>query len=421
MAHRILIVDDDQIFNNLLTDVFRQAGYDVESAHAADEALTMLERHPYDLIVTDQRMPGKLGTEFVRDVVKRYPNLPVVMVSGYLENETIRELIKSGIQGVFIKPLNIFQLLKRCAQLLARNDARMQEAADGAGSTSGGGSIRSFPGHTARSTQFVRRLQEVSDFNTNLLIVGNPGTDFLTICEDLLAMGGESEELIAFDSASTNKATLMDRLQQASTRGIALVTLAITEPEKLDEEQASLIIRLARRQSPFESISLLTRFVFCLKQDLDSLYDEELIDESLYLFMGANEIKAPSLVEVRDDLPIMAQSILERERPGTWRIDADGASWLREQDWPQDAMQLTKVVQTAAFAVGEGIITAEDLEAAYEGRRPDNAGGPTDLRDYLRSARDEYIRAALMLCDSDPDRAATSLGAPRALVDQLAN
>lgn len=421
MAHRILIVDDDQIFNNLLTDVFRQAGYDVESAHAADEALTMLERHPYDLIVTDQRMPGKLGTEFVRDVVKGHPNLPVVMVSGYLENETIRELIKSGIQGVFIKPLNIFQLLKRCAQLLARNEARIQEAGGETGTTAAGGGIRSFPGHTPRSVQFIRRLHEVSDFNTNLLLTGNPGTDFQAICEDLLTMGGDSEELMLLDSAATNKTVLMDRLQEAATRGVAMVTLAITEPEKLDEEQAALVIRLARRQSPFELVSLLTRFVFCLKQDLDSLYDEELIDESLYLFMGANEIKAPALAEVRDDIPVMAQSILERQKPGVWRIDSDCAAWLREQDWPHDAKQLANVVLSAASAIGEGALTVQHLQAAYEGRSPESAQSTPDLRDYLRSARDEYIRAALMLCDSDPARAAASLGAPRALVDQLAN
>ena len=118
MGHRILILDDDVDFNSLLTDIFSQAGYDVTPELDPQKALALIREFQFDLVVTDQRMPGISGKDFLRELKKVQPRTPIIMVSGFLDNETIRELIREGVGGVFLKPLNVFSLLKRTAKLL---------------------------------------------------------------------------------------------------------------------------------------------------------------------------------------------------------------------------------------------------------------------------------------------------------------
>ena len=118
MSKKILILDDDVDFNTLLTDVFNQAEYEVISAHDPQEALNLIQEEPVDVIVTDQRMPNLSGVEFFREIRSIHGNLPIIMVSGYLDSDTMRDLINNGVSGIFLKPLNIFSLLKRTSELL---------------------------------------------------------------------------------------------------------------------------------------------------------------------------------------------------------------------------------------------------------------------------------------------------------------
>ncbi|MFO8026485.1 MAG: response regulator, partial [Opitutales bacterium] len=118
MPYSVLILDDDADFNSLLTDIFEQADYVVTSLTDPVEAVDAFHEKAYDLVVTDHRMPEMSGGEFMRKVKQIRPEVPVIMVSGYLENDMIRDLISEGVGGVFLKPLNIFSLLERTKELI---------------------------------------------------------------------------------------------------------------------------------------------------------------------------------------------------------------------------------------------------------------------------------------------------------------
>ncbi len=416
MPHKILIVDDDQIFNSLLTDVFKQAGYTVRSANSGDEALAVMDREPFDLVVTDQRMPGILGTQFVRKVMAAHKDLPIVMVSGFLENDTIRELIRDGVGGVFIKPLNIFQLLKRAAQLIERrerlNGGPAEDSEQGPAPKAQPHGVRSFPGRSPKAVQFTRKLQELCDFSSNLLLVGRKGTDFEAICRDLCDMSSQRDELVYLTNAALASDSLATRLAGLASRGGTRLTIAIAEPDKLSPDLSQTILAISRREDGFGEIALPTRFVFCMREELDALFDSGRIDENLYLFMGTMELRVPTLAELRDDIPLMAQAILDQEEAGAWRIDSAGASFLKEQDWPGEALQLAKVLSDAAGAAQGRVIGARELDDAYHGRLSHRRKATENLKQALAEARDEYVRAMLALCNSDEPRAALALGIP---------
>jgi len=117
MNRCVLIIDDDQGFAELLKGILEQADYAVRTVFNAESGLEVLQRQTIDLIVTDQRLPGGLsGIEFVSRIRERGIDLPVIMVSGYLDDHSIRDLIRDGVAGVFIKPLNIFSISFLCTK-----------------------------------------------------------------------------------------------------------------------------------------------------------------------------------------------------------------------------------------------------------------------------------------------------------------
>ncbi len=120
MPHHILILDDDQTFNDLLSDVFNQGGYQVESFLQPKEALKTFGDNDFDLVVTDHEMPGLSGVEIVRKIRALDKDMPIIMVSGKLDEASIRELINEGVNGIFLKPLNVFSLLKKTGELIEK-------------------------------------------------------------------------------------------------------------------------------------------------------------------------------------------------------------------------------------------------------------------------------------------------------------
>src|SRR5690606_8123584 len=118
---KILIVDDDKEFNALLTDVFQQADYVVETCDSVERAEAKAADQTFDLVVTDYRMPGRSGLELVDTLRAKAPDMPIIMVSGFLENNVIRDLISRGVGGIFMKPLNIFSLLKKTTELIQKS------------------------------------------------------------------------------------------------------------------------------------------------------------------------------------------------------------------------------------------------------------------------------------------------------------
>lgn len=110
-AYRVLIVDDDQQFNALLAEIFRGVGYQVTTAASAESGLEVLAREPVDLVITDQRMPGMSGVAFIERIRADFGGKAVIMVSGFLESETLDRLKSLEVNAVFSKPMNIPDLL----------------------------------------------------------------------------------------------------------------------------------------------------------------------------------------------------------------------------------------------------------------------------------------------------------------------
>lgn len=421
-ARNILIVDDDQIFSSLLSDVFKQAGYAVEQASSADAALEILRSGAaFDLVVTDQRMPGTSGTEFVRKLMGSHKRLPVVMVSGFLSNDDIRQLIRDGIGGVFIKPLNIFQLLKRAAQLIDKSDDRSRVENSGEAGQHGAGdtSPLSFRGaRSALAAKFFKQLESLRSLTTNLVIVGNEGTNFEILAHDLTDAHNDTVFFIKPPDLE-DSVTLASRIAGLATQGQGRLTLVLDRIEDLSPARAETVFAISRCAAPFDRLGQSVRFFFCLRADLDDLFNEGRIDENLYLFMGTMELKVPSLMELREDIPAIAQSILDRRPGAPSRLDDAAGVALRGMEWQGGTRQLENVLSEAAAATSSPNISAETVILAHEGKL---SGQPepkaSGLREHLNAVRTEYV-SAMSLLFGDNATTAEALGVTPACAEAL--
>jgi DNA-binding response OmpR family regulator len=105
--HRVLLVDDDESILRALVRLLRREPYDLETASGADEALRILEARSADLVMSDQRMPGRTGVELLREVRHRWPATIRVILSGYTKVNTIIDAINDGeVYKYLTKPWN---------------------------------------------------------------------------------------------------------------------------------------------------------------------------------------------------------------------------------------------------------------------------------------------------------------------------
>jgi two-component system, NtrC family, response regulator HydG len=119
---RILIVDDDQRMTRTLSDILAIAGHTPTEVYSGEAARAKIEIQQFDCVLTDVRMPGMDGVEFHRQLRQVQPGLPVILMTAFASDETIRQGLEQGAVGVLEKPLDINQLLAFFTSL-ARNRA----------------------------------------------------------------------------------------------------------------------------------------------------------------------------------------------------------------------------------------------------------------------------------------------------------
>jgi excisionase family DNA binding protein len=115
---RVLVVDDEEGIRDLLSKTLQLADYDVDLAEDGRSALDRLRVTPYDLLITDLRMPGVDGLTVIREARRLKSNLPVIIITGYSTEATAIEAIDLGVQGYLTKPFRVPRVLNAAAKAL---------------------------------------------------------------------------------------------------------------------------------------------------------------------------------------------------------------------------------------------------------------------------------------------------------------
>ncbi len=121
---RILIVDDDPEFLDVLESVLVEDGFEVARAMSGREAIARFDKERFDLIVTDKRMPGGSGVELAHHVKQVRPSVPIIMVSAFGLSDDMRHPEEEGIYKFFRKPVRMPSLMGAVEQALSHEPSK---------------------------------------------------------------------------------------------------------------------------------------------------------------------------------------------------------------------------------------------------------------------------------------------------------
>lgn len=126
MAKSILIVDDEQVMREFLSDVLED--FEVSKAADGDEAIKILKDRDFNLVITDMKMPRVSGEEVVKFAREKYPGMKIIVISGYSSLSSVSNTLGYGVSAFLSKPFTIKQLREEVEKSLASDDLNTSTA-----------------------------------------------------------------------------------------------------------------------------------------------------------------------------------------------------------------------------------------------------------------------------------------------------
>ncbi len=413
MSKNILIVDDDADFNSLLTDVFRQTDYNAVAVLDPRQAVEIFSQNHFDLVISDYLMPEMTGVEFIRAIRKIRDDVPIVLVSGFLKKSVIKELLEEEVEGIFLKPLNVFSLLKNSLLFIEdppAPDMPLSDETEEFYRQDLIGHTISFPCKSVASRDFISQLYASRNFASTLLLEGEKGSQFQRICQDLGKFSHQDGEQFYFLPAKAiTPESLKKDLQKLGVKTTGRITLVALNTEKLGEEERSLLCGLAQREKPFDDLPGQYRFVFCLTRKLEDILDKGRMDERFYRFLSSakSKITVPPLRDCPEDLFFMGRQILKEEAENTRlprppMIEGAAIDYLKNRKWPGNFDELRELLQITMKMGNSLLLEVDDFRKAQEFKdlHPKNVA-IENLREYVKKNKEGYTGTVYNLLQGD--------------------
>jgi DNA-binding NtrC family response regulator len=128
---RILVVDDEDIVLESCQAVFELDGFEAQFAPNADKALEAISNTGFDLLLIDVKMPKKDGMYLMRKIKQQWPDMPIIVMSGYYTTDTIQEAMSMGAATFIAKPFEPDELVETVRKVIAKEERHGKEEGPG--------------------------------------------------------------------------------------------------------------------------------------------------------------------------------------------------------------------------------------------------------------------------------------------------
>jgi DNA-binding NtrC family response regulator len=430
----LLIVDDEPLKRVTLQIELSEAGYSVFEESDANAALKILDAQPVDVVITDLRMPGMDGLQFLEKIKSNSPQTHVILMTAYGSIDSAVEAIKRGAYDYLTKPFRTELLLEKVDRLLAcskPSDAQSHQRVEKLGSLAT---------RCAPVKRLFERINTVADNERPILIQGEAGTGKKEIAETLHKRSRRSEKpMITFSCDVTDHGEVCRDLfgemadqdgeahrpscfEQADGGTLFLKNIATLPPDlqlKLLHVVEQKAVERSGQQKPVD-----VRIICSTRRDLRKMVDEGGFREDLYFLLCAVTLSIPPLRDRREDIPVLADLFLKNEfvndgqEQRTMKINPHAMDALVEYHWPGNVRELEHVIQRAvAFADGREILPKDimlPIEVPASSQNDDQpAQEVTGLTETIAGVERTLIHAALRRAAGNQAKAAQLLRIPR--------
>ena len=434
---RVLIVDDEADIRELLSLTLQRMGLDTDCAGNEFEATQLMQKHSYDLCLTDMRLPDGDGLQLLEHVSRHYAATPVAVITAHGSAENAVAALKAGAFDYLAKPVSLNQLraLVRSALKLPRSGPQKKGEGKDAGDTGG------FPvllGESALMRQTRQMIDKLARSQAPIHISGESGcgkelaarlmhlkgprldASFVpvncgAIPENLMESEFFGYKKGAFTGAEQDK----DGFFQAASGG----TLFLDEVADLPIQMQVKLLRAiqekkVRKVGSTGEENVDVRIISATHDRLADAVRDGKFRQDLYYRLNVIELKMPSLREMREDIPVLARKILLKSCAGAANgkiptLSPAATAALQDYEFPGNVRELENILERAlALCTGDEIGT-EDLQLTLpaggaKAAASDFSGLP--LQEHLDRVEKEAILQALEKTRFNRTAAAKLLG-----------
>jgi len=406
---RVLVVDDEADILELLELTLVRMGLEVVRASGVKQARERLGSENFDLCLTDMRMPDGEGLEVVRYIAERSLDVPVAVITAHGNLENAVAVLKAGAFDYLSKPVALDQLRTLVTSALRLpGPSEFEKGGESVllGSSPAMAQVRGLINRVARSQAPVhisgesgsgkelaaRLIVEKSSRHGQPLIAVNCGA----IPESLM----ESEFFGYRKGAFTGAEKDREGFFQAANQGTLLLDEVADLPMAMQVKLLRAIQeRKVRRVGSTQEESVDVRILSATHHDLIGCVQQGRFRQDLYYRLNVISLHMPSLREMREDIPQIANQILERLRgSSTAKFSAEALHELEGYDFPGNVRELENIIERALALCLNNIIAPADLQLmplqSVQGEARPGGTGKYPLADYLdRIERDAILEA----------------------------
>jgi len=434
----ILVVDDEEKMRHLLSILLEKNGHQTARARDGREAFEMVQSTPFDMVITDIKMPRMDGTELLNKIKAQDLSCPVVFITAFATVESAVETMRQGAADYITKPFEEDQILLavertlKLSRILAENRELRQNLEKLA-------EDHNIVYQSDQMSRIVELASKVAKTDSAVLITGESGTGKELIArfihfESVRSKGrfvpvncaAISSQLVESELFGHEKGafTGADRKTQGKFEFASGGTLLLDEVGDLPlEAQAKLLRALEekkiRRVGGNEEIDIDVRVICITNRNLTDLVQKGGFREDLFFRINVFPIHPPPLRERPADIAPLARYFLENMNDGPEiRLTPGAVRILKEYTWPGNVRELANAMERAVIlSTDQGAITSETLSfLKSSGHSPlDENGFQLPSRGIsLEALQKDIVRQALEISANNQTTAARLLGLTRA-------
>ena len=368
---KILLVEDDISFCDMLAKFLARKSYEITTAYSAEESLSKIETSTFDLIITDLRLPKYDGIELMQKFKKKFPDVPVILMTGYSDVNTAVKAMKNGASDYISKPFNPEEVILVIENALQNKETKTHTAE------------KSFPiknenseflkGISAVSKKLSEYIQLVSPTDISVLIIGESGTGKEVIAKNIHNQSDRKKEVfIAVDCGTIPKdlaaseffghvkgsftGAISDKIGyfEAANGG----TIFLDEIGNLSyDNQIQLLRALQERKikpvGSTKEIIVDVRVLAATNEDLKEAVKNGDFREDLYHRINEFSIETPALRNRGEDILIFADFFLEKANKQLNRniigFSSEVIQLFQSYNWPGNLREMQNCIKRATL------------------------------------------------------------------------
>jgi DNA-binding NtrC family response regulator len=433
----ILVVEDEAKLRRLIELQLVEEGFDARTVPDAETGLQLLNRDRFDLVLTDFKLPGMSGLEFLLAVKRINASLPVVLMTAYGSVESAVGAMKAGASDYVLKPFSLAELVLVIRKELASHKLRQENRA----LREALGRRYEYKNIIARSDKMQAVLglvERVAPTNATVLVGGESGVGkdlvaraihehsnrasgpFVKINSTAIPENLLESELFGYEKGAFSGATSAKpgKFETADKGTLFLDEIGDVPPPIQVKLLRVLQDREFERLGATKTLKVDVRLIAATNRDLRDALEDGTFREDLYYRLNVVAIDIPPLRERKEDIPPLAEFFLAKFASESGKpvrgITPQAMQSLVDFHWPGNVRELQNIIERGVTLSSGETLDAADIRLDRPAGRAAAEAAPVLPQGFtLEQWEDEMIREALRHANGNKSQAARSLGLSR--------